>query len=143
MTKSPQHSAPARALLDALDAEMAENGRRRGITLSWSAADVELRDQLADLKDKEVRLQEMWHAATDPKIAVKLSNELRQCKTAIQRILGTLKLDVPRPKSHTSVRASNAANRRWDIERERNAAIGETRNAQPAPTTFTLQPVEE
>ena len=55
---------------------------------------------------------------------MKLSNELRQCDTAIARLLAKIKTDVPQPDSVTSMKARRAVNVRWDKERARNAAVG-------------------
>ncbi len=120
-----EHCAPARKLLAGLDAELASNGKRRGQTLSWSAADNELREQLAALIDRRQVLQRLWakaEKAEDAKIAVKCSVEIRQIGKDVKRLLEAIKTDMAPAKTLTSIKAAHASNTRWARERARNAA---------------------
>ena len=119
-----KHTQAARTVLAALDRELAAAGRARGEQLSWSVADVELREMLANGYDRRARVAALWAEATDVKLLVRLSNELRQCDTAIARLLAKIKTEVPQADSVASMKARRAVNVRWDKERARNAAVG-------------------
>lgn len=136
-------------LVAALADELAANARRRNITLDWSAAELEFTSQLLELKDRESVLQKLWAASSsDAKVAVKLSNELRQTQKDIQQVLGKIPVDAPAVRSQTSQRASMAANKRWDRVRDQEAAQAaqaeETaESAAGSPRQWTLRPVPE
>jgi hypothetical protein len=112
-----KHTLAARKVLAALDAELLSAGRARGEALSWSTADVELREMLANGIDRRTRVAALYVAATDPKLIIKLSNELRQIDTATMRLLKAIETDVPQADSLTTVKARRAANTRWDRAR--------------------------
>jgi uncharacterized protein (DUF2237 family) len=116
-----RHTLVARKVLASLDTELLSAGRARGEVLSWSAADIELREMLANGIDRRARVAALWDAATDTKLIVKLSSELRQIDTATMRLLKAINTDVPQDESLTIVKARRAANVRWQRERERNA----------------------
>lgn len=125
MVMKSGHCSQATELLAGLDAELAANGKRRGQVLSWSAAENELRDQLANLIDRRQVLQRLWakaEEADDAKIAVKCSVEIRQIGKDVKRLLEAIKTDAPAAKTLTSIKAANASNTRWARERARNAA---------------------
>ena len=119
MTK--RTSAAQRVLAD-LDAELAAAGKARGEKLSWTAAERELREMLADTIDRRTRVSGIYDKASDAKVLVKLSNELRQLNTAVMRLLAAIRTDVPAPESLTSIKARRAVAVRWQNERERNRA---------------------
>jgi hypothetical protein len=122
----PQRSAHCQAaieLLARLDAELIEHVSQRGIStdsVSWTVAEEVARGQVADDLDRREVLQADWDAATDPKVRVKISVEMRQLDKDIQRLLALIKTDLPAAETHTTVRARRAANTRWDHERARN-----------------------
>jgi hypothetical protein len=110
----------AQKVLDDLDAELAATGKARGESLSWTTAEVEMREMLASTVDRRARVAGIWGRAKDPKIIVKLSVELRQLDNAVVKLLKAIRTDVPAPESLTTIKNRRAANIRW--ERERNAA---------------------
>lgn len=114
-----KHGVAARRVLASLDAELAASGLARGEVLSWSAAEVEMRSMLATSIDRRTRIAALWEQSDDPKIIVKLSNELRQCDTAIMRLLKAIRTDVAGPESQMTLKNRRAANTRWDRERQR------------------------
>ena len=114
------HSLEAVQLLADLDAELAASGRRRGRTLSWSAADRTLLELVANTVDVIGDLESRY--ALKGKDQLRVATELRLTRQALARLVGMVKTDVPEPKTVTSVKAQRAAHVRWDRERERNAA---------------------
>lgn len=114
------HSAAARKVLDALDAELAANAARRGMELSWSAAENELREMLANTIDQRQRVEALLAKATDAKVVAKLSAEVRQLRTAVIRLLKEIRTDVTPSESLRTVKARRAARARWDRE---NASV--------------------
>jgi hypothetical protein len=122
---NPAHCAVALSVLKALDEELAANGKRRGLDLSWSVADQRKREMLADQFDaceRAKKLRQLASADADAKLFVKLNAEVRQCNTQITRLLNEIKTDVPAPQSLTSIKATRAINTRWERERARNAS---------------------
>lgn len=111
-----RHSAAASKVLDALDAELAANAARRGMELSWSAAENELREMLANTIDQRQRVETLLAKATDAKVVAKLSAEVRQLRTAVMRLLKEIRTDAATPESLTTVKARRAARARWDRE---------------------------
>jgi hypothetical protein len=116
-----RHCVEAKRVVTNLEAELAAAGQARGETLVWSAADRELIDMLVRDIDRRGGLRRRYAATRDAKMAVKLSNELRQIDTAIMRLLNAIRTDVPQPESLVTLKNRRAANVRWQRERERNA----------------------
>jgi hypothetical protein len=125
-TKKIQHTAEARDLLAALDADLAGTGAATGDELIWDTNDNEIREAVALTIDRRARLRQLWEQTTDESLLVKLSVELRQVDSAIAKMLKDLQASIepPEPKSLTSIKASRAAATRWQRERERNARNG-------------------
>lgn len=100
-----------------LDAELAAASKRAGQRLEWSAQD----SALLDLIDANLRrtedLRAAYEAADEVKLKVKLSTELRLLEQAVARLLKQVRTDVPAAPSLTSVKASRAANARWERAR--------------------------
>lgn len=109
------HSAEAVALLDELDAELADNSAEQGRLepLVWSAAEQAVREAIACTVDRKVDLWARYHASDDDKMRVKLSGELRLLETSLARLLKSVSTDPPATPSLRSEKASRAANMRW------------------------------
>jgi hypothetical protein len=116
-----KRSAEALKVLADLDAELAAAGESLGEMLSWTAAEIEMREMLANTIDRRARVGTLYEQATDPKVIVKISVELRQLDGAVMKIMKAIKTEVPQQESMTTVKARRAANTRW--ERERNASV--------------------
>jgi hypothetical protein len=117
-----KRSAEAQKVLANLDAELAATGEARAEKLSWTAAELEMREMLAATIDRRTRVSAIWGKASDPKVIVKLSNELRQLDTQVMRMLKQIRTDVPAPESLTTIKARRAVNVRWANERDRQRA---------------------
>jgi hypothetical protein len=109
------HTAEAIALLEELDAELADNTAEQGLVepLGWSAAEQAIRESIACTVDRKVDLWARYHASDDDKMRVKLSGELRLLETSLARLLKSVSTDLPAAPSLRSEKASRAANRRW------------------------------
>lgn len=107
----------AQCLLDALDAELARSGERSGTTLTWTAAEREHLDMIAECIDRKVHLQGRYDNCdpTDHKNLVRLSTEMRLLDTTVSRLLKNVSTDesVAAPMSQRSRRAQHAALARW------------------------------
>ena len=117
-----KRSSEAQKLLDELDAELARAGQKRGMTLSWTAAERQALQIIGDTIDRRVRLVNMF-AQCDPddvKNRVRLSTEIRQCDNLVSRQLAKISTDLPAPESRRSQKARAAVQARWD----RDAAAG-------------------
>ncbi|RFZ05431.1 hypothetical protein VIMS_04933 [Mycobacterium marinum] len=108
------HSAEAVALLQKLDAELAENAEQLGEPLSWSAADVAIRELVADTIDRRSELKALYRSTKDDKLRLKIAGELRLIESALARLLVRIKTDLPAAPSKTSRKATAAARARWD-----------------------------
>jgi hypothetical protein len=109
------HTVEATALLDELDAELADSSAERGLLepLVWSAAEQAVREAIACTVDRKVDLWNRYRASDDDKIRVKLSGELRLLETSLARLLKSVSTDLPAAPSLRSEKASRAANKRW------------------------------
>lgn len=107
-------------MLADLDAELAAAGEALGETLSWTAAEIEMREMLANTIDRRARVGTLYEQATDPKVIVKISLELRQLDGAVMKMMRSINTEVPQHDSLTTIKARRAANTRW--EKERNAS---------------------
>lgn len=108
------HSAEAVALLQKLDAELAENAKVLGKALKWSASETAILELVADTIDRRGELQGLYESTKDDKLRLKLAGELRLIEAALARLLAKIKTDLPEPPSKTSRKAAAAARVRWD-----------------------------
>lgn len=108
------HCAQAVALLQRLDAELAENAKVLGKALKWSASETAILELVADTIDRRGELQRLYESAKDDKLRLKLAGELRLIEAALARLLAKIKTDLPEPPSKTSRKAAAAARVRWD-----------------------------
>ncbi len=121
--KGMKHVAPeAQKVIDQLNAELAANGKARGVTLSWSPRELELLDQLADTITRRCQIAKLYDKALtdadEPKLVIALSQEERQLRRAAVVLMNDLETDVPEPESTTTAKARMAANQRWQRVRE-------------------------
>jgi hypothetical protein len=116
-----KHTPEAIRMLADLDVDLAAAGEATGDRLEWTTEELVAREALADTIARRARVAEIWATATDPKLVVKLSVELRQLDAAVMRLLKEINAEAPPPESLTTVKARNAVNVRWARERERNA----------------------
>lgn len=117
------HTAAARRVLDGLDADLQHAAAQTGQQLSWTAAEQETRRMLATTIDRRTDVARRYAAnRDDPKLAVKLSAELRMLDSTVARLLKAVTVAVPQPESLTTIKARRAVNVRWARERARNAA---------------------
>ena len=115
MKRSPE----AQKLLDDLDKELQVNGINAGRKLSWSAAESQLLAMIADAVDRRVDLKVQYRlaAAEEPKLAVKISGELRMLEALAARLLRQISTEAPKAETMRSVKARRAVMTRWDHER--------------------------
>jgi hypothetical protein len=115
------HTPEAVRLLADLDADLAAASEASGRDLEWSTAETEAREAIADTVDRRRVVKGLWDEhCDDPKLAVKLSVELRQLDAAVVRLLKEISTEPPQPESLTTIKARRAVNTRWDRERQRN-----------------------
>jgi hypothetical protein len=116
-----RRTAKATAVLDNLDRDLADTSKRLGERLSWSAAEVELRDILARTIDRRELLHGMLDKAETPKECVRLSTEIRLLNAAISKLLKEIRTEPTAQESRATVRNRAAANVRWERERAAEA----------------------
>jgi len=115
----------AQALIAALDEELASAAKATGQDLVWSCQEQDLIGMLADAVDRRVELSEQYAQLRDRKdlgLRIKLAGELRLLEGSISRLHRQITVEVPQPKSIMSIKASRAANARWDRVRMKNAS---------------------
>jgi hypothetical protein len=113
MARSPE----ARKVLRELDRELESASKRARKKLEFSAAERAVLDLVAANLDRISDLRAAYAEASEVKVRVKLSTELRLLEQAVARMLKQIKTDLPAPDSTTTQRARRAANARWDNER--------------------------
>jgi hypothetical protein len=121
-----KHTSQARRMLADLDAELARVSRERGKPLVWTVQEIEHRSQLAETIDRRVMVSAELDRCEpgDRKSIVAYSTELRLLDQAVTRLLKLLDLSEPAPQTLTSIKSRRAAHRRWELQRERDAAAG-------------------
>ena len=114
-----QHSPEAQKVLEDLDADLARSSTKLGKTLSWTAAEREVREMIANTIDRRADVARAYDACDrgDAKNLVRLSAEWRMLDAAVARLLKQVETDVPQPMSLLSVKAQRAARARWDRDR--------------------------
>jgi len=115
----------AQALIAALDEELASAAKATGQDLVWSCQEQDLIGMLADAVDRRVELSKQYAQLRDRKdlgLRIKLAGELRLLEGSISRLHRQITVEVPQPKSIMSIKASRAANARWDRVRMKNAS---------------------
>lgn len=106
-----EHCAEAVAVLAGLDAELAQNSKRMGLSrpLVWSTAESAVRELIADTIDRRTALMRLYEQCDDPRLVLSFSAELRLLEASVARLLRQIKTDMPAAPSLTSVKARNAA----------------------------------
>ncbi|WP_324738671.1 hypothetical protein P6281_06635 [Mycobacterium sp. 5-140-3-2] len=108
------HCQEAQTLLDALDAKLAKAAERQGVSLAWTAAEQHTLDILADTIDRRTALTSAFDAASEAKVQVKLSTEIRQLDRLVVQLLAKIEVAAPKqPESLRTLKAREAANARW------------------------------
>ncbi len=113
MTAPSKHSKAATELRERLDAELAAVAQDAGVTLAWSAVDLELINASCNVLDRITDLQGAYNVA-DGKLAIRIASEIRQSEAHLERLLRRIKVEVPQAESQTTRKARRAANARWD-----------------------------
>lgn len=106
-----------RAIVKALNNDLKTAADERGEDLTWTERDLDTITAIADLADIRADLLKRYRQSEDLAAATKTATEIRQLSTTIGRLTDRLKIDAPPAKSITSVKASRAANIRWDRAR--------------------------
>ena len=112
MAKSPE----AKKIRRDLDKELESAGQQHGHTLVWSAQERAIIDLICGQIDRKVEIFELYETATDTKVKVKLSGEMRLLEQSVARLLRQVKTDVPASDSRQTVAARRAVRARWDRE---------------------------
>jgi hypothetical protein len=122
-----KHSAAANRMIAELDAELERVSQEHGKPLVWTVDEIEHRRQLVETIDRRTRIQAALDRCEpdDRKSLVAFSTEIRLLDQAVSRLLKLLDLSEPAPQTLTQVKARAAAHRRWEVQRERDAAGGE------------------
>lgn len=110
------HCREAQKLLDALDAKLAKAAERQGVSLRWTAAEQHTLEILADTIDRRTALTSAFDGASEAKVQVKLSTEIRQLDRLVVQLLAKVEVAGAAPKQPESLRtmkAREAANARW------------------------------
>lgn len=114
-----KRSREAETLLAELDSELARSSETAGVTLSWTPAERQHLDMIADTIDRRTHLQGRYNN-TDPLDAKNLcrySTEIRLCDALVSRLLQRVSTDVAPPMGQRSRRAQHAALSRWAKDR--------------------------
>lgn len=114
--RAPKTQA-AQQLIASLDGELASAAKATGRELVWSAQELDLIEMLGAAVDRRVELSAQYEQCRDRKdlgVRIKLAAELRLLEGSISRLHRQISTEVPQPRSITSIKASRAANARWD-----------------------------
>lgn len=107
-------SSEARKVLRALNQELADVSSARGVKLVWSAAEATILDQIASVLDRKAEFLALYEEASDTKVSLKISAEVRLLEGLAARLVRLIKTDLASPESLTTVKARRAARARWD-----------------------------
>jgi len=107
------HCAEARRVRRELDVQLAATAAASGRHLVWTPQDRVILGLIASSIDRKCDLQRDYSAASEPKIRVKVSAELRLLEAAVGRLIKQVKTDSPVPMSRRSQKAQQAALVRW------------------------------
>ena len=107
------HSPEARRVRRELDEQLAATAAATGRDLVWTPQDRVILGLIMSSIDRKCELQRDYSSASEPKIRVKLSAELRLLEAAVGRLIKQVKTDMPTPLSRRSQKAQQAALVRW------------------------------
>lgn len=107
--------------MKALNTDLATAATERGEDLTWTERDLDTIAAIANLADIRADLLKRYRQSEDLAAATKTATEVRQLSTTIGRLTDRLKIDAVPQKSITSVKASRAANIRWERARAQGA----------------------
>jgi hypothetical protein len=105
--------AEARRVRRELDKQLAASAAASGRDLVWTAQDRVVLSLIAGAIDRRRDLTADYAAATEAKIRVKLSAELRLLEAAVARLGKQVDTEIPEPMSRRSQKAQAAARVRW------------------------------
>jgi DNA-binding Lrp family transcriptional regulator len=111
------NSGDSQRLIAALNAELAETAKAAGHDLVWGAAEADVISMIAAGVDRRVELSAAYAACDNVNVKLKLATEIRLLEQSIARLYRQVSTEVPAPQSVTSMKASRAANSRWNRER--------------------------
>ena len=104
----------ARKVLRELHKELESASNRAHKELEFSAAERAVLELIAANLDRISDLRTHYEEATEVKVRVKLSTELRLLEQAVARLLKQVRTDLPPAESKTTIAARRAVNTRWD-----------------------------
>jgi hypothetical protein len=107
-------SAEGKRIRRDLDRELQSVAQERGHTLVWSAQENAIIDLICDQIDRKMEIFAAYEEASDPKVKVKLSGEMRLLEQSVARLLRQVRTDVPGPESKRTQAARRAVRARWD-----------------------------
>ena len=119
-----RRSSEARKWLLTLEKELEAGRRVSGKPLVWGAHEEQIIGQVCDQIDRKAELLAAYAAADDPALMVKLSAEARLLEMAAARLMRSISVDIPAPRSRKSEKAAAAANARWKQADEREKGVG-------------------
>ena len=108
------HAPETRKVLRDLDKELAAAGAASGRDLGWTAQEQAILGQIASILDRKAEFLTSYAEATDLKVRLKISSELRLLEQAAARLIKGIKTDIPQPESLRTIKARAAVRRRWD-----------------------------
>lgn len=107
-------SAEARRIVRELEKELESSSVRAQKSLSFTAAERATLDLICADIDRISDLQKAYDEATEVKVKVKLSTEMRLLESSVARMLKGFKTDLPPAETNTTQKARRAARTRWD-----------------------------
>lgn len=108
-----------------LDKQLAAAAAASGARLDWTAQEREVLELISSTIDRKCDLQADYAAASEPKVRVKLSAEIRLLEAAVARMLRQVKTEAPQQLSLRSLKAQRAAWVRWDRDQDREGRSAE------------------
>lgn len=100
------------AIRNALAKELQAASDAIGQTLTWTAQEQAIIEEICTLLDRESTLLDQFDDAETVSQRVKLSSEARLCGVAATRLLKEIRTEIP-AESRTTVKARQAAQARW------------------------------
>jgi hypothetical protein len=112
-------SPEARKVLRDLDKALASASARQGQKLVWTPQEASILKQIETILDRKHDFLEAYAVADDVKTRLKISGAVLSLELASVRLMAKVKTELAAPESRTTLKARQAAVRRWD--RDRNA----------------------
>jgi hypothetical protein len=112
-------SPEARKVLRDLDKALASASARQGQKLVWTPQEASILVQIETILDRKHDFLAAYEVADDVKVRLKISGVILSLELASVRLMAKVKTELAAPESRTTLKARQAAVRRWD--RDRNA----------------------